>query len=68
MEILIHFVGIPPVLETKNARNSDPSHSAEDKKAQNSIPNRFLEEKNTRNFVISFPTIPRKIKMLGIPF
>jgi hypothetical protein len=68
MEILIHFVGIPPVLETKNAQNSDPSHSVEDKNAWNSVTNRFVEEKNTRNLVISFLTILWKIKMLGIPF
>jgi hypothetical protein len=32
----------------------------------NSVPNHFAKQKNTRYFIISFQTIPRKIKILGI--
>jgi hypothetical protein len=62
-EILIHFVGIPSVSQNGNARDSVPSHSAEDKKARNSVPNHFVEDKNTRNFVISLQIIQRRIKL-----
>jgi hypothetical protein len=41
---------------------------ANDKKAWNSVPNHFAEEKNTGNFIISFRTILRKVKMLRILF
>jgi hypothetical protein len=44
---------------------SSPSRN---RNTRNSVPNRFVEERPTRNFVISFRTIPGKIKMLGIPF
>jgi hypothetical protein len=50
---------------TKNARNSVPNPSAEDKKVRNSVPNHLLKKQITRNFVISFQTIPRKIKWRG---
>jgi hypothetical protein len=32
---------------TENARNTGPSHSAENKKARNSVPKHFVEKKKT---------------------
>ncbi len=55
-EIWIHSVGNPYV-----SRNEKLSEFC-------SKPFRYVEEKTTRNFIISFRTIPRKIKMLGILF
>jgi hypothetical protein len=54
----------------ENARNSVPSNSTEEKakKARNYAASHFEQEKTTRIFVISFQTLPQKIKILGIPF
>jgi hypothetical protein len=43
-------------------------HGRKGKKARNYAASHFVQEKTTQIFVISFQTLPQKIKILGIPF
>jgi hypothetical protein len=63
-EILIHFV----VCSTENDQNFILSHFAEDKKSSDFHLEPFFRKEKNSELYYSLGTIPRKIKMLIIPF